>query len=110
MGVPTPEVTPDDDVEKMIEDKTTKIDLSFEGLKSLVQCSDMELLDGLDEINAIEINNEWRIVDEEYFRGCFQDILLCIMENSINFKKFRTTDIVQNTEEFPPEIINHCIS
>ena len=71
----------DDDDEKMIEDTTrtekkSKIDLLFEGLKLLVQCSDRELLDGLDEINAIEINNEWRIVDEEYSRCCFQDILL----------------------------------
>ena len=86
-----------------------KIDLSFEGLKLLVQCSDSELLNGLDEINAIEINNEWRIVDEEYLTSCFQDVLYCIMENSIDFKKFRAIDIIQNTDQFPEEIITHSI-
>jgi len=112
-GVPTPEITPDgdgnDDDHKANTSRANKIDLSFEGLKLLVQCSDQELMNGLQEINAIQIKNEWRIIDETYLNSCFQDILYCLMENSLDHKKFKASDIVANTHEFPAEIILHCL-
>eukprot|EP01084_Bolivina_argentea_P120463 213538_1 len=106
-GELTPSLSPDDDDKE--NDINYKIDLSFSGLKSLVQCSDNELLNGLKQINAIEINNEWRIIDNDYYYECFQDILYCIMEHSIDFKKFIISDILCNITQFPLEIVKHCI-
>merc|ERR1712228_450198 len=105
-GEPTPAVSVDigDD-----DAKQNRVDLSLDGLKLLVQCSDKELLDGLDQINAIEIENEWRIIDDEYLYLCFQDLLYCIMEKQIDFKRFRAIEILQNMKDYPTEIINHCI-
>merc|ERR1712113_1326341 len=114
-GMPTPAISvdinndDDEEDEKKENEKRVDVDLSFEGLQLLVQCSDKELLDGLDQINAIRIGNEWRIIDEEYLYLCFQDILFCIMEKQINFKRFRAIEILQNVNNYPSEIINHCI-
>ena len=111
--MPTPEPSPEDDHENAVNapprEQPDDVDLSFDGLKLLVQCSDKELLDGLEAINALQIGAEWRIVDETYLFSCFQDLLLCIMEHSVDIKRFQITD-VQNTDEFPLEITRHCIS
>eukprot|EP01083_Nonionella_stella_P024948 68706_1 len=110
-GILTPEASPEndaDDDQKMM-DTNTRIDLSFDKLKSLVQCSDKELMEALQEINAIEIGNEWRIIDEAYLGQCVQDMLLCVMEHSIDYKRFEMLQIVQNMTEFPKEVIEHCI-
>jgi len=106
-GVPSREVSLENDEDD--EQKEEKADLTLDGLKNLVQCSDMELLQALEEINAIKIDQEYRIIDEEYFISCFQDILYCIMENDIDYKKFQSIDILQNMEDYPAEIITHCI-
>merc|ERR1712013_105987 len=91
------------------KDIKSTVDLSLEGLKLIVQCSDGELIDGLEAVNAPEIANEWRIVDEDYLFACFQDMLYCIMEHKVDITKFKAKDLQQNTLEFPLEITEHCI-
>lgn len=86
-----------------------KVDLSLEGLKLIVQCSDRELIEGLEAVNALEIAGEWRIIDEAYLFACFQDLLYCIMEHKVDITKFRAEQLHQNTLEFPREITEHCI-
>jgi len=104
---PSPGITHNEDVAR--PHQQDNVDLTFDGLKLLVQCSDKELVDGLEAINALQIGNEFRIVDESYLFSCFQDLLLCIMEHNVDIKHFRIRDLHQNRDEFPIEITTHCI-
>mmetsp|Transcript_27103 Transcript_27103/g.44527 ORF Transcript_27103/g.44527 Transcript_27103/m.44527 type:complete len:426 (-) Transcript_27103:12-1289(-) len=114
-GAPTPAVTPFDDTEHDAEHDTDDhkqaacIDLSFESLKLLAQCSDEELIHALDEIDAIQIQNEWRVIDEKYLSSCFQDVLYCVMEHSMDSKNLNIDDVTRNTAQFPHEMVVHCI-
>ena len=61
------------------------IDLSFESLRSMVQASDKEILDALHEMDAIEINGEWRLLDTEYWIECVEDCLNTISSCNISY-------------------------
>ena len=62
-----------------------KIDLSFENLKDLIQASDKEILDALHDMDAIEINGEWRLLDSEYLTECFEDCINTIESSNMPY-------------------------
>ncbi|ETO17847.1 hypothetical protein RFI_19463, partial [Reticulomyxa filosa] len=85
---------------------------SLDALRNEVQCSDEELMNGLKELNALEINGEWKMLDEAYITDCFDDILACILENRFDYKHVDIQQLLQSIdeEEHDPEVVKHCLS
>ena len=73
------------------------VDLSFESLKSMIAASDNEILSMLKQLNGIFIDNEWRLIDYDYWVDCAQDCLNAINVNSkiINFNRFTIAHLCQ---------------
>jgi len=90
------------------EKEKKKLDLSMDGLRLLVQCSDGELIDALTQIDAIQIGKEWRVLHAECLCACLEEILFCIIEKQIDFKQFKLADIVV-PDLYPQQIIHHCV-
>jgi sister chromatid cohesion protein DCC1 len=57
---------------------------SFDELKSRIQASDTEILEGLKKLNAFEHNNLWQVLSKQLLHECFE-MVLTELESSPSF-------------------------
>lgn len=92
------------DDESEIEKHTT------EGLLSLIQASEEELLKSLRHFGALQIDGFWRVLEINYQEKAFSQILALVEEESWEWKSIplkATCDVLQ--ELYPKFVIKHCL-
>ena len=94
---------------------TTKMIYSFDELLQRVQCSEQELADGLRKFKAFELNDKWRVLDNDYFMRLSDTILSTILSNGVDIKAIKCSDVInsinsgEGEDEYDDEIIHHVL-
>ncbi|XP_028417058.1 sister chromatid cohesion protein DCC1-like [Dendronephthya gigantea] len=83
---------------------------TLEDLRERVQASENELRNGLREMEALEINGYWRILETEYREKVVVAILNLLDENSWSYDRVPMKETCDVLEELEPRfVISHCL-
>lgn len=86
-----------------------KLLLSLEQLQDVIQASDLELMRGLDEIQAIEINGHYRILSFEYEFRVLSYMLDLKEENSWPVEKISKVTTIETLKDLVPHVVLDCL-
>ena len=80
-------------------------------LMSLIQASKVELMEGLKNLGALDIDGYWRVLDTNFQEKAFSQILALMEENSWGTDSIPLEDTCQVLQELYPRSANtYCYS
>ena len=80
-------------------------------LMSLIQASKVELMEGLKNLGALDIDGYWRVLDSNFQEKAFSQILALMEENSWGTDSIPLEDTCQVLQELYPRSANtYCYS
>lgn len=81
-------------------------------LVSKVQASDGQLRIALKSLQAVEIDNYWRIVDEKFMQGLLEVLLLNVVQHDWDLQALPEADVVQilRSDGYSSQIARHCLA
>ncbi|KAJ3290552.1 Sister chromatid cohesion protein DCC1 [Borealophlyctis nickersoniae] len=85
---------------------------TLESLREIVQASDQEILEGLDEINAVCIDGAYRLLDPSYQKHVLQLLLTSIAEQEYPVHELHLSDCLGMFDEddgIPDTILAHTL-
>nr|CAG4638594.1 EOG090X09TV [Cyclestheria hislopi] len=92
------------------ENKESK-GMSFSELKTIIQCSETELLNELSELDTVKINGKWRLLEINLQYGWVLKLDTVLQEKELALSQVTITDIMDWMKDFELEAVNNkCVS
>lgn len=97
---------------QMQEDEPLEGLYSWDDLTTMVQASDRQLKEALKALNAVQIGDYWRVVDERFMQGLLEVIFLSAVQHDWDLKCLQEATVVQALKDdcYSPQIVRHCLS
>jgi sister chromatid cohesion protein DCC1 len=97
---------------QMQEDEPLEGLYSWDDLTTMVQASDRQLKEALKALNAVQIGDYWRVVDERFMQGLLEVIFLSAVQHDWDLKCLQEAAVVQALKDdcYSPQIVRHCLS
>jgi len=78
-------------------------------LRQIIQASDEQLNQGLNQLKALEINGYWRILHPAYIETIFNQILDIIVADDIPYNAISIKHIQDQLLDYPADVVEHCL-
>nr|CAG4646420.1 EOG090X09TV [Macrothrix elegans] len=89
----------------------SSIGFSFSELKSMIQASEEELLNKLQELHAVKIKGKWRLLDVGFMFGWVSYLDTILREKDTTLEDVASSDVADWMSMYEPEDINtKCMS
>ncbi|XP_046856885.1 sister chromatid cohesion protein DCC1-like isoform X2 [Xenia sp. Carnegie-2017] len=95
--------------EKQINESNVTM-YTMEDLREKIQASETELRNGLQKLDALQIDGNWRIFEAEYRERIVNSIVNLLDENSWSYDRVPIKETCNVLEElYPRFVISHCL-
>lgn len=84
--------------------------LTWGALVERIQASETELLAGLRDLGALEINGRWRVLAVEYFERVLDLVLALCVEKDWPISKVPASVCVEELDHLPGDVVRHCVA
>jgi sister chromatid cohesion protein DCC1 len=91
------------------QQKATKL-LTFRDISKLIQASDSELMQGLNDINAFELNGYWRVLSPSFATDIVDLLLTNATINGWSFSDIDETTVLSTMHEYDSKILLHILA
>jgi len=95
-----------DDEEAGIDDEMLT---EWTEIQDTVQGSDQQIIEEVRKMHAIKINGFYRLLDEQYWWSCLDEILDLILQNDLPIDKVDINLVISSVTDFPNEVVRHLL-
>jgi len=95
----------DDEAAGIDEDILT----TWDEIQDTVQGSDAQIHKELHQIHAIKFDGYYRLLDEQYWWSCMDDILDLLLQNDLSIDTVDGSVVISSVTDFPKEVVEHLL-